>query len=177
MTAAPAPSRGPLSRTSGLVTAAAALVTAAVALAGCGASDLPSARQVQVAVAVPEASPTPSAQAGGLVPGFPDVVPVPAGSHITASAVQPDRGLLAVSVTGTSPLPVPALLSWFRTRLAASGFTATDDSLLPKGASGAAFARQGGNELLLVAVVDRGARRSWSVGGTVAPRRHDTDRG
>jgi hypothetical protein len=111
----------------------------------------------------------PSALAGGLVAGIPPVLPVPPGAHVTASAMQRRGDLLGVSVTGTSGQPVPALLAFFRARLRTAGFTATDDSLLPKGASGAAYARSGGSELLLVAVVDRGTDRSWSVGGTVRP--------
>jgi hypothetical protein len=140
----------------------------AAALTGCGAA--PATSRIMPA-ATTEPSLDPSARAGGLVDGFPAVVPVPTGAHVTASAVQARGDLLAVSVTGTSALSVPALLAWFRGRLRAEGFTATDDTLLPRGASGAAYGRPGGVELLLVAVVDRGGERSWSVGGTVAPRR------
>jgi hypothetical protein len=147
------------------------LVSVTAPLTGCGSTPVVG-RVVEMAVAAP--TPDPSALAGGLVDGFPDVVPVPAGGHITASAMQARGDLLGVSVTGTSPLTVPALLTWFRGRLGAEGFTATDDSLLPRGATGAAFGRPGGVELLLVAIVDRGGERSWSIGGTVAPRR---DRG
>jgi len=153
-----------LPRTAVLV--AALLVPLGPALAGCGARPVPH-DVVQAVVRTP--SPDPSARAGGLVDGFPAEVPVPVGAHVTASALQARGDLLAVSVTGTSTLAVPALLGWFRARLHAEGFTATDDSLLPRGAAGAAYGRPGGRELLLVAVVDRGAERSWSVGGTVAP--------
>ena len=148
---------------------AALLTPLTPALAGCGARPVPRA-VVQAVVQTPSLDP--SARAGGLVDGFPGVVPVPVGAHVTASAVQARGDLLAVSVTGTSPLPVPALLAWFRARLTGEGFTATDDSLLPRGASGAAYGRPGGRDLLLVAVVDRGTERSWSVGGTVTPALH-----
>jgi len=158
--------------------AAAALALSALvcapSLGGCGAAA--GARQVaRVAAAAPPsglpdgASPGLSARVDGLVDGMPAVVPVPVGAHVTTSAVQARGALLAVSVTGTSTLAVPALLAGFRDRLLAEGFTATDDSLLPRGAAGAAYGRPGGRELLLVAVVDRGGTRSWSVGGTVAP--------
>jgi hypothetical protein len=147
---------------------AVASLTGYAALTGC-AAPRPADRLLQVAVTTPV--PGPSARAGGLVDGLPDVVPVPPGGHITGSALQARGDLLEVSVTGTSTLAVPALLAWFRGRLRAEGFTATDDSLLPKGASGAVYGRPGGVELLLVAVVDRGPARSWSVGGTVATRR------
>ena len=148
--------------------AGAVIAAAAVPLLGCGAP--PPHRQV-VQVMADVAAPDPAARAGGLVEGFPDVVPVPGGGHVTASAMQARGDLLGVSVTGTSPLPVAALLTWFRARLRAEGFTAADGSLLPAGAAGAAYGRPGGVELLLVAVVDRGGQRSWSVGGTVALRR------
>jgi hypothetical protein len=156
----------------GLLVALAALV----ALAGCGTADA-GARLgpvVQVVDADQGAHPPslhrPTAVAGRLVEGFPDQVPVPAGAHVTASAVE-DRGeLLAVSVTGTSKQPVADLLAFFRSRLTRAGFTATEGSLLPAGASGAAFGRSGGAEMLIVAVIDRGGERSFSIGGTVRPR-------
>jgi hypothetical protein len=150
------------------------VVAASGAAAGCAAP--PSDRVVQ-ALAVPSttspasssSSGQPSAAAGRLVQGFPAVVPLPPDARITSSAVQarPDRpDLLGVSATGTSRLSPQDLLGFFHVRLRRAGFTATDDSLLPAGASGAAFGRAPG-ELLLVAVVDRGPERSWSVGGTV----------
>jgi hypothetical protein len=148
------------------------LALAVPVLAGCAAPP-PAAKVLTAAVLQVPPSPAAaeaSARSGPLVEGFPDVVPVPPGGRVTGSAVQPRGDLLAVSVAGSSPLTVPTLLAWFRSRLRAEGFTATDDSLLPAGAAGAAYGRPGGVELLLVAVVDRGASRSWSVGGTVATR-------
>jgi hypothetical protein len=121
-------------------------------------------------LATPADDAPPSAAAGRIVDGFPSVVPIPPGARITGSAVQdrPDRpGVRGVSVTGTSTTSTKDLLAFFRGRLRKAGFTATDDSLLPAGASGAAYGR-GPGELLLVAVVDLGAERSFSIGGTVA---------
>jgi hypothetical protein len=121
-------------------------------------------------LASPSPTRTPSAAAGRLVDGFPAAVPIPPNARITGSATQPrpDRpDLLGVSVTGTSRRTSADLLAFFHDRFAAARFTATDDSLLPPGALGAAFGRDRG-ELLLVAVVDRGTDRSWSIGGTVA---------
>jgi hypothetical protein len=141
-----------------------ALLVAAL-LAGCGS--VSAAGPVTQVLAVPSSSDGPSALAGGLVAGLPGVVPVPPTAHVTASALQPRGSLLGVSVTGTSAQDVADLLAFFRRRLTAAGFTATDDHLLPKGAAGAAFGR-GDREVLIVAVVDRGGERSWSVGGTVA---------
>ena len=143
-----------------------------VALTGCGAADVGTqlAPVAQVAGSAPADRGRPTAVAGRLVDGFPSEVPVPTGAHVTASAVE-DRGeLLAVSVTGTSRQSVAGLLAFFRSRLTRAGFTATDDSLLPGGPSGAAFGRSGGTEMLIVAVIDRGGERSFSIGGTVKPR-------
>jgi hypothetical protein len=134
-----------------------------VALAGCGAA---ADRAAQVLTSI-SASPTRTAAAGRLVAGFPTSIPVPDGVHVTASAVQGQGALLAASVTGTSSLSVTSLLAFYRARLTDAGFTSTGDSL-PAGASGTAYERAGGTEMLVVAVVDRGAERSFSVGGTVS---------
>jgi hypothetical protein len=139
-------------------------------LAGCGAGPAVTGNQVTVTRA-PDTSPgaqQPTAVAGRLVADFPAVVPLPPGAQVTASAVEPHGDLLAVSVTGTTRQSVAALLAFIRTRLIRAGFAATDDSLLPHGASGAAFGRHGGAEMLILAVVDRGAERSFSIGGTVS---------
>jgi hypothetical protein len=146
-----------------------ALTTVAATGAATAACASPDPGQVTQALASPSPSGPPSAAAGRLVDGFPDVIPIPPDATITGSAVQerPEQGLLGVSATGTSRLPVKALLGFFHVRLRRAGFSETDDSLLPPGASGAAFGRASG-ELLLVAVVDRGPDRSWSIGGTVA---------
>jgi hypothetical protein len=145
-----------------------ALASLSASLTGCAGLDT---GQVAAVLASPVESPsrTPSAAAGRLVAGFPKVVPVPPKARITASALaeQAEPELVGVSVTGTSRSTTKQLLAFFHDRLGAAGFTATDDSLLPPGTSGAAFGR-GGRELLLVAVADRGTERSWSVGGTVA---------
>jgi hypothetical protein len=87
---------------------------------------------------------------------------------ITSSALAPQGELTGVSVTGTSELSVAGLLIFFRGRLTGAGFTATDDSLLPRGATGAAYARADGTQMIIVAIVDRGPQRSFSLGGTVA---------
>jgi hypothetical protein len=149
------------------------------AVAGCGSApngssphlgtESPGPHITQVLITAPGQG-RPTAVAGRLVTGFPSVVPLPPGAHVTASAVQPRGDLLAVSVTGTSRQPLAALLHFIRTRLIRVGFTATDNSLLPPGASDAAFGRQGGAEMLIVAVVDRGDERSFSIGGTVSDR-------
>ncbi|MDQ1286883.1 MAG: hypothetical protein QG622_448 [Actinomycetota bacterium] len=119
----------------------------------------------------PGAIPAPanvSAASGRLVGGIPVVVPVPPGATVTTSAVGHENGLLTVSVTGTSGEPAADLLAFFRERLTLAAFTATEGSPLPEGAVGAVFGR-GEREVLLVAIVDHGVSRSWSLGGTLAP--------
>jgi hypothetical protein len=148
----------------------AALVAVLAASTGCGAGPAIPTDQVAQLLATPSGGQRPTAVAGRLVTGFPTVVPVPAGAHVTASAMEPHGDLLAVSVTGTSRQPLAALLAYIRDRLTRAGFTATDGSLLPAGASGAAFGRHAGTEMLIVAVVDRGTERSFSIGGTVSGR-------
>ena len=60
------------------------------------------------------------------------------------------------------------MLDFYAKTLRRAGFSQTKGSVLPPGAVGLAFSRDGGQELLVVAVVDRGGLRSFSVGGTVA---------
>jgi hypothetical protein len=146
------------------------LIAVLAAVTSCGAGPgTPRDQVVQVLASQPSGQPS-AAVAGRLVNGFPAVVPVPAGTHVTASAVEPHGELLAVSVTGTSRQPVAALLAYIRDRLTQAGFTANAGSLLPAGASGAAFGRHSGTEMLIVAIVDRGTERSFSIGGTVSGR-------
>jgi hypothetical protein len=156
-----------------LLTVTTATGLAVGGLAGCGAPDVGQVTQVlapPTPTPIPSQIRTPTALAGALVAGFPRAVPIPPKARITASAVQaqPEQDLLGVSVSGTSGSSTKQLLAFFHDRLRRAGFTATDDELLPDGTSGAAFGR-GSRELLLVAIVDRGTERSWSVGGTVAP--------
>jgi hypothetical protein len=153
-----------------MTTVTGGLAAGLAGVAGCATTDTTQVTQVLApAPSAPSAVRTPSALAGGLVAGFPRVVPIPPKARITASAVQeqPEADLLGVSVSGTSGSSAEQLLAYFHGRLRTAGFTATDDGLLPEGTTGAAFGR-GGRELLLVAIVDRGAERSWSVGGTIA---------
>lgn len=152
-----------------LLTVTTATGLAVGGLTGCATPDVGQVTQV-LATPTPSHPRTPSALAGGLVAGFPHAVPIPPKARITASAVQtqPEKDLLGVSVSGTSRSSAEQLLAFFHDRLRHAGFTATNDELLPEGTTGAAFGR-GGRELLLVAIVDRGTERSWSVGGTVAP--------
>jgi hypothetical protein len=119
--------------------------------------------------AVAGSSPPRSATAtrGRLVEGFPSAtVPLPPGATVEASGVERSATGLDVSVTATSELDVAAVVAFYTDALGRVGFTATA-GVLPTGTSGAAFSRSAGTETLVVAVVDRGDHRSFSVGGTL----------
>ena len=104
-----------------------------------------------------------------IVADFPSrLIPAPPGASVTASAVQRHGGTQEISLSATTRAPVAAVLDFYRMTLAQAGFSVTRDSMLPLGATGLAFSRDGGQDLLVVAVVDQGATRSFSIGGTVA---------
>ena len=109
-----------------------------------------------------------SAAAGVRVDGIPAFLAVPPGASVTGSAVGHKGTLLQVSITGSTGAKVADVLAFYRKTLTKAGFTATDDGVLPTGSSGTAYGRGDTGELLVVAVVDNGSARSFSVGGTVA---------
>jgi hypothetical protein len=109
-----------------------------------------------------------SAAAGVRVDGIPAFLAVPPGASVTGSAVGHKGTLLQVSITGSTGAKVADVLAFYRKTLTTAGFTATDDGVLPSGSSGTAYGRGDTGELLVVAVVDNGSARSFSVGGTVA---------
>ena len=110
-----------------------------------------------------------AATAGALVPGFPSsLLPLPPGAAVTASGVQRREDLLEISMSATTTAGVKQVLDFYAKALGRAGFSRTGGNMLPPGAVGLAFTRDGGRELLVVAVVDRGAQRSFSVGGTLA---------
>jgi hypothetical protein len=76
--------------------------------------------------------------------------------------------VLDVSLSATTTQAAPQVLDFYSATLRKAGFSQTKGSMLPPGAVGLAFSRGGGQELLVVAVADHGALRSFSVGGTVA---------
>ena len=113
--------------------------------------------------------PPTEAAAGALVPGFPStLLPLLPGATVTASAVQRHSGVMDVSLSATTRAPAPTVLAFYSGVLGRAGFSQTRGTMLPPGAIGLAFGRGAGQELLVVAVVDRGAVRSFSVGGTLS---------
>lgn len=141
---------------------AALLVTA---LSACSSPSPGPARPTATATLTPATT----SAVGHLVGNFPvSVIPVPPGATVTGSAASAEPAGLMVSLTGTSPAPVAALLRFYRGTLTAAGFTASTGAVLPKGAQGAVYSRSGGDEMLLLAIVDRGPLRSFSIGGTLS---------
>jgi hypothetical protein len=115
------------------------------------------------------APPPTEAATGRLVRDFPSqLLPLPPRATVTASAVQRHEGLMDVSVSATTPAPTKEVLGFYSAALARAGFSQTKGSMLPLGTLGLAFSRNGGQELVVVAVADRGTDRSFSLGGTVA---------
>ncbi|WP_158220931.1 hypothetical protein [Kineosporia sp. R_H_3] len=102
----------------------------------------------------------------GLMAGFPtDVIPVLPGATVTASAVRTSGDRLEVSLSGTSKRSADTILAFYDKAFRKQGFESTDGRTLAPGTGGRIYAR--GDEVLLVAVEGAGARRSFSVGGTV----------
>jgi hypothetical protein len=103
-----------------------------------------------------------------LVSGFPsDVVPVPPGTTVTSSAVEPTGSLTKVSLSGKTSLSVEEILEFYRSELTAKGFAVVDGNVLPETVPGLAFNRGGGDELLTLNISDNTDHRSFSIGGDV----------
>ena len=139
--------------------------SAAFAPSGPAVAPAPASRPGSTVVDATSTDGSAVAAVGRRVDGIPHFLAVPPGATVTGSAVQPDHGRLQVSITGTTSAPVSDVLGFYRRTLTAAGFTATDDGLLPPGSTGAAYGHAG--QLLVVAVVDHGPVRAFSVGGTV----------
>jgi hypothetical protein len=102
----------------------------------------------------------------GLVTDFPaDVIPLLPGATVTASAVRTSGERLDVSLSGTSTKSADAILAFYDKTFRKQGFESTDGRTLAPGTGGRIYAR--GDEVLVVAVEGAGAKRSFSVGGTV----------
>ena len=161
-------------------------------LAGCSPgpddpSPEPAARDTSAATATP--APTPSAApspeplldepdegstVGVLAEGFPtDLLPLPADAEILVSAYAPegDPGAGApytVSLNVRTPLPVADVAALYRASLTAAGFTESVGA--PAAGTLAAqstYSRSGGDELLVVGVLDRDGVRTVTIGGRV----------
>ncbi|MGV8965152.1 MAG: hypothetical protein ACOH2F_02630 [Cellulomonas sp.] len=114
-------------------------------------------------------TPDPNSTVGGLAPGFPsDLLPVPAGAEVLVSSVDPvgDSNAIQVSLNLRTALAAPEVVDLYRQSLVAAGFTeaeqTTPDAAL---AAQSTFTRSGGDELLVIGVLDRDAMRTVTIGG------------
>lgn len=111
----------------------------------------------------------PNSRVGGLVPGFPaDLLPVPEGAEVLVSAVEPigDSGAYQVSLNLRTTLAASEVVDVYRQSLTRAGFTESDqnppDAVL---AAQTTFTRSGGDELLVIGVLDRDGVRTVTLGG------------
>jgi hypothetical protein len=89
---------------------------------------------------------------------------------LTSSSIQDNGTDLAVSMSANSNQSTAQLIKFYTNHLAKNGFTylkpATGKTDGP--AAQATFQRQDGAEYLLLAIVDDGQKRSFSIGGDIA---------
>ena len=108
---------------------------------------------------------------GRLVRDFPtEVIPVMPGATVTGSAVSDSGGLRQVSLSGTTTQSLAAVVAYYRHRLGLAGFAVEGKAApitLRTRRADIALGRSDGSEVLIIAVVDAGALRSFSVGGTM----------
>ena len=89
---------------------------------------------------------------------------------VTASAVTKRLGTLDVSLSGRTSAPLRAVMRYYRQALTQIGFTTDATFQLPGPKATQAtltLGRSDGSEVLIIAVLDRGTNRSFSVGGTL----------
>jgi len=114
-------------------------------------------------------TPDPHSTVGGLVAGFPtDLLPVPAGVEVLVSSVEPvgNSNAYQVSLNLRTVLSAPEIVATYRQSLTAAGFveaeqTAADAAL----AAQSTFTRSGGDEVLVIGVLDRDGVRTVTIGG------------
>lgn len=115
------------------------------------------------------ASPGPHSEAGGLVAGFPsDLIPLPDDAVILVTWAEPvgDADVQEVSLNLHTALTTTQVFEMYRAALTKAGFTEADavDSSLDATAS---FSRGGGDELVVLGVLDDGTSRTVTIGGRV----------
>lgn len=113
--------------------------------------------------------PDPHSTVGALAQGFPTkLLPVRDGAEVLVSSVEPigDSGAYQVSLNLRTTLSAADVVATYRTSLTAAGFTEAEQN--PADAALAAqstFTRSGGDELLVIGVLDRDGVRTVTIGG------------
>ena len=111
----------------------------------------------------------PNSAVGTLATGFPaDLLPVPPGAEVLVSSREPIAGSSAfqVSLNLRTTLSADAVIQFFRAPLTTAGFVeVTPSSSAAALAAQSTFTRSGGDELLVIGVLDRDNVRTVTIGG------------
>jgi hypothetical protein len=111
----------------------------------------------------------PNSAVGTLAPGFPsDLLPVPPDGEVLVSSVQPVSGSDAyqVSLNMRTALAAPDVVDLYRKSLTAAGFAEAPQTAQAAAlAAQSTFTRSGGDELLVIGVLDRDGVRTVTIGG------------
>ncbi|QTE28354.1 hypothetical protein [Pengzhenrongella sicca] len=113
--------------------------------------------------------PDPDSAVGALAEGFPaDLLPVPDGAEVLVSSVERvgESDAYQVSLNLRTTLEAADVVAVYRASLTAAGFA----EAAPAGADAAlaaqsTFTRSGGDELLVIGVLDRDGVRTVTIGG------------
>ena len=114
---------------------------------------------------------TSSAAVGTLAAGFPsDLLPLPADAEVLVSASEPlaSSAILQVSLNLRTAMQPADLIQLYRAPLTAAGFVEVPgDAAGTVLAAQATFTRSGGDEILVMGVLDRDGVRTLTLGGRV----------
>jgi hypothetical protein len=167
---------------------AAAVVSAALLATGCAGPGADAERVQATGTGpagqqpTPAASPEPSVPAphehstvGDLPADFPrDLLPVPAGAEILVATYAPEPGAqagadqpYAVSLNVRTALPVDDVVALYRSSLTAAGFVESTGPVSGSLTAESTFTRSGGQEIVVVGVLDRDGSRTVTAGGRI----------
>ena len=111
----------------------------------------------------------PHSAVGTLAPDFPsNLLPVPPSAEVLVSSREPIAGSSAfqVSLNLRTTLSADAVIQFFREPLTTAGFVeVTPSSSAAALAAQSTFTRSGGDELLVIGVLDRDNIRTVTIGG------------